>query len=216
MSLNIGIALMGGTFDPVHRGHIASASELASLLPVDHVQLLPCHIPPHRNTPLCSAEQRLKLLEAAVEDEPGLVVNGLELQRAEPSYTVETLRELRQQYPQQALFWVMGSDAFNQLESWYQWQDLLELAHVVVMDRAEQPLSLTPALERLWQQRHIALPEADIADLAGCIFSVQLSPWPVSATKIRTALVAGDSETAKQGLPAKVWQTIRDQGLYAQ
>ncbi len=129
------IGLFGGTFDPIHYGHLRPLWEVKEALKFDQLRLIPSFIPPHRGKPGASAKQRLEMLRLAVADVPDYEVDERELQRGGPSYTVETLQSLRNELGDQPLCWVMGLDAFLGLASWYQWRRITELAHIVVTQR---------------------------------------------------------------------------------
>ena len=128
--------IYGGTFDPVHNGHLRLAIELRERLGVNSVALVPCHIPTHRERPGASGADRLALLRLAVADEPGLVVDDRELARGGASYSADTLRQLREEIgAHEPLVMVLGSDAFAGFDRWQDWQAIAGLAHVVVVPR---------------------------------------------------------------------------------
>lgn len=206
------IALFGGTFDPIHRGHVQSAVELKQKLQLDELRLLPCHNPPHRKTPNCSSAQRLEMVRLAVQG-TGLLVDDRELKRDQLSYSVDTLEQLRRECGDQiSLMWVMGTDAFSQLDGWYRWQDLMSLAHIVVMARPQEQLPETgPVAELL--ARHAAASISDIKhNVAGKILTVALQPYPISASGIRSAIAA--DEPVEQFLPSAVLNYIKEHHLY--
>ncbi|MGB1244656.1 MAG: nicotinate-nucleotide adenylyltransferase, partial [Porticoccaceae bacterium] len=135
---NMAVALFGGTFNPVHTGHLRIATELAEMLQVSCMRMLPCAFPPHRGAPQASALQRLAMLRAALAHQSLLVADDLELQRAEPSYSIDTLIQVRQQIgPDQPLFFCIGMDALAKLDSWQRWQELLDHCHIVVSSRPD-------------------------------------------------------------------------------
>lgn len=128
--------IYGGTFDPIHHGHLRLALEIGDRLGVDRVTLVPCHIPPHRGATGASPEQRLRLLELAIAGERQLCVDDRELVRGGASYTADTLRQLRAEIgPDRPLVMVVGTDAFAGLDRWDSWQQIPELAHIVVVRR---------------------------------------------------------------------------------
>ena len=129
------ICILGGTFDPVHFGHLRPALDVQQTLGVEKVWLLPCGLPPHRARPGLSAAQRLELLELAIDAEDGLAIDGRELQRDGPSYMVDTLESLRVEAGEQPVCLALGVDALAQLDSWHRWRDILSLCHLVVMQR---------------------------------------------------------------------------------
>lgn len=133
------IGIFGGTFDPVHYGHLRSALEVKDIFGLDEVRLIPCADPPHREQPAVTADMRLQMLELAIKNQPGLKIDTRELDRYDlhqaPSYMVDTLKSLRQEFPTEPLLLFIGSDAFAHLTGWHQWQQLFDYAHIVVMTR---------------------------------------------------------------------------------
>lgn len=185
------LALFGGTFDPVHLGHLRAAWEAAEALEAD-VHLLPAHVPPHRAQPIASSAQRLALLRAALRGQDRLLVDERELRRRGPSYTVDTLRELRGEIgAQRPLLLLLGADAFAGLPSWHEWRALFHHAHIVVMTRPGHGGLLPPVLEEEWQERH----SEDALDLrttpAGRVLRLPITALDISATAVRAQLAAG-------------------------
>ncbi|ARN74680.1 nicotinate-nucleotide adenylyltransferase [Oceanicoccus sagamiensis] len=182
------IALFGGTFDPVHNGHIQSATELKQRLSLDELRLVPCHLPVHRASPGCSSEQRLAMVKLAVAGTP-LQVDDREMHRNRLSYSVDTLESLRNELGDQvSLSWVMGTDAFAAFDSWHRWQDFLTLAHIIVMQRPGEVLPEAGPVAQLIAQYGTDTVEPLQQQAAGAIRFESLTPYPVSATAIRSAL----------------------------
>ncbi|CAN5290648.1 nicotinate-nucleotide adenylyltransferase [soil metagenome] len=129
------IGVFGGSFDPIHYGHLRTAFELLHALRLGEVRFMPCGQPPHRVTPLANAEIRLAMVQAATEGQPGFIVDDREIRRDGPSYSVDTLIQLRAEYAHRSLCLIVGMDAFLGLPKWYQWREILQLAHVVVAHR---------------------------------------------------------------------------------
>ncbi|MDP3877813.1 MAG: nicotinate-nucleotide adenylyltransferase [Methylobacter sp.] len=133
------IGIFGGTFDPVHFGHLRSALEVKDIFGLDEVRLIPCAMPPHRESPAVTAAMRLQMLALAIKNQPGLKIDTRELERYErqqtPSYMVDTLESLRQEFPHETLLLFIGTDAFKYLTGWHQWQRLFDYAHIVVLTR---------------------------------------------------------------------------------
>jgi nicotinate-nucleotide adenylyltransferase len=206
------IAILGGTFDPVHIGHLRSAVELREQLGCDELRLIPARIPPHRRQPVVSAEHRLRMLQLGVADEPGLLVDDRELQRDGPSYTYDTLRELRTEFGADcSLALVMGADACAALDSWHRWHELFDLAHLVIMARPDVRLPATGVVADALRPR-LADAGALGRSPAGTVVRVALTPLPVSATAIRALVAAGRSP--RYLLPDAVWRYIVDHRLY--
>jgi nicotinate-nucleotide adenylyltransferase len=207
------IAVFGGTFDPVHQGHLQSALELKQRLSLDQLRLLPCHIPPHRQQPGVSSQHRLAMVKLAIEGSD-LQVDDCELQRDVPSYSIDTLQQLRQQLGQQvSLMWVMGADAFARFDSWHRWTEFLSLAHIVIMARPGEPLPTVGPLAGLLAEHRADSRELLQQHSAGLIRCETLTPYPISATAIRQALV--NQQAVDELLPAAVLHYIQQHQLYA-
>lgn len=184
------LALFGGTFDPVHLGHLSVAWEAAELLDAE-VRLLPASVPPHRVPPLASAAQRVAILRAALHGQSRLSLDTRELDRDGPSFTIDTLHELRAEQGERPLVLLLGADAFAGLASWHRWRGLFEAAHIGVLSRPGVSADLPDALEREVAGRRVA----DAAILrslpAGKVIELAVTPLEISATRIRELLAAG-------------------------
>jgi len=184
------LALFGGTFDPVHLGHLSVAWEAAELLDAD-VHLLPAGVPPHRAPPIASAAQRVAILRVALQGQSRLTLDTRELDRAGPSYTIDTLHELRGEQGERPLVLLIGADAFANLASWHRWRELFDVAHIGVLSRPGVAASLPDELEREVAGRRIA-GAADLRGLpAGKLIELAVTPLEISATRIRDLLAAG-------------------------
>jgi nicotinate-nucleotide adenylyltransferase len=213
---------MGGTYDPVHIGHLRMALELSELFKTN-VHLLPCFQPVHRGDPGATSAQRLEMLGLATEDEPTLMVDQREILRKGPSYTVDSLRSIRDQYgPDESVVLVLGTDAFNDLPDWHQWIEITKLAHIVVLTRPGWELSASGELGDLIKSccfdRISGLDgdkgfESLFDRPAGYIVPLALSALDVSSSKIRNAILSGHS--ARYLVPDIVWRYICDKQLYA-
>lgn len=207
------VAIFGGTFDPVHLGHLQSARELRQRLGVDELRMLPCHLPPHRDVPSRSSGQRLAMLKLACEGSE-LIVDDRELRRSGPSYSVETLRELRAELGNEvSLSWVMGTDAFCGLPTWHRWRELLALAHIIVMARPGESLPGEGELAQLLERCGSGDPGVIREQACGAIVPISLTPYPIAATEIRELLKNG--RPVDDLLPRSVVNYIRQHHLYA-
>jgi len=204
------IGILGGTFDPIHFGHLRSALDVAEQLNLDRVYLIPSARPPHREQPQASAEQRLMMLHLAVKNNAQFVVDDRELQREGASYTVDTLKSLRQEFPDSPLYLILGTDAFLGLPTWHQWQSLLEFAHIVIMQRPNQVLAM-PADFSAWFESHQAT-DIDMQQPAGKIWQVDVTQLAISASDIRADIKAKNDPQFL--LPDAVIQLIQMLGLY--
>ncbi|QLF94239.1 nicotinate-nucleotide adenylyltransferase [Pseudomonas sp. ABC1] len=206
------IGVFGGTFDPVHIGHLRGALEVAELAGLDELRLVPCARPPHRETPNSSAEDRLAMVQLAVADLPPLMVDARELERERPSYTVETLESLRQELADDdQLFLLLGWDAFCGLPGWHRWQELLELCHILVLQRPDTGNETPDALRNLLAARSVSNVQA-MSGGAGQIAFVWQMPLEISATQIRRFLASG--RTVRFLVPDAVLAYINAHGLY--
>nr|WP_136478863.1 nicotinate-nucleotide adenylyltransferase [Pseudomonas sp. DG56-2] len=187
------IGVLGGTFDPVHIGHLRSALEVAEGLALDELRLMPNARPPHRNTPQVSAQDRLAMVRCAVEGVPTLSVDARELARDTPSYTIETLELMRAELAAtDQLFLLLGWDAFCGLPSWHRWEELLQHCHILVLQRPDADVEPPDALRNLLAARSVSDPQALVGP-AGNIAFVWQTPLAVSATQIRQLLASGKS-----------------------
>jgi len=183
------IGLFGGTFDPVHHGHLRSALELRQALALDTVHLLPNHRPVHRGITGASSAERLAMLRLATDGVPGLQVDARELDRDGPSYTVDTLEALAAGAPQAVLVFFLGVDAFDGFAGWHRPERILALAHLVVIDRPGATLSPAASAMIRRQRRRAGVRIADAR--AGVIERRSLTRLEISATRIRTDVAAG-------------------------
>lgn len=206
------ICLFGGTFDPVHLGHLHAALSVCDALGVPQIRLILSARPSHRAIPGASIAQRWEMLTLACASDQRLVPDDREIRRSAPSFTVDTLAEIHRENPGEALVWVIGSDAFALLASWYRWEQVTELCHLVVLNRPGHPLMLEPRLEALMARARTA----DTADLknapGGRILVLERAMEEVSAEAIRRAL--GKGENVTHLLPAAVDTYIRAHRLY--
>ncbi|OWV29924.1 nicotinate-nucleotide adenylyltransferase [Halomonas campaniensis] len=208
------IGMLGGTFDPVHLGHLRSAVELHEALSLDRLHMIPAQQPPLRGRPQVSAQQRFELLAAGIGDTPGLVADARELRREGPSYSVDTLAELRAEVGDQArLVMAIGFDAFLRLTQWHRPERLFELAHLVVIARPGYNDPLPASLMELVEHRRVDSVETLMQRPFGGYLSLELpSLMAISATYIRECLEAGKS--VRYLLPDPVERAIEQGGLY--
>ncbi|MGR9117055.1 MAG: nicotinate-nucleotide adenylyltransferase [Gammaproteobacteria bacterium] len=203
------IGVYGGTFDPVHFGHLRTALEVQEVFRLDELRLIPCFMPPHRDTPTAAADRRVTMLELAIEDYDRMKVDTREIDRGGPSYMVDTLASIRQEFGSQPILLFIGGDAFLNLTGWHHWQQLFELAHVVVMTR---PGFEQPKLNRFYQDRLAVSIESLQQAPSGCLFFQQVTALDISATAIRQMI----AENRNPGflLPDSVIEYIRKNKLY--
>ena len=210
------IGVFGGTFDPIHYGHLRLAEEVADRLRMTEVHIIPAHIPPHRATPSVTSAHRLEMARLACMGNPRFRLDDRECRREGASYTVDTLTELRAELgSERPLCVLMGVDAYLALDTWSRWERLFQLAHIVIahrpgfeLDASQLPASLAAVtLERR---------SGEVADLraepAGRVLAMDIPPLDISATAIRAALREGRS--ARYLLPDAVLDYIGRNRLY--
>ena len=211
------LILLGGTFDPVHYGHLRVADEVRRALASVELRLVSAKDPPHRDAPAASAADRVRMLELAVAEFPQLRIDCQEIERTGKSYTVLTLEALRARFAQRPLALLVGADAFLGLPQWHRWRAIFPLAHIVVANRPGAGLgtsAMQPHLREEWEQRLAADPHALRERPAGTIVVVPVAPQPISATAIRGALRRGARDELAGLLPPAVLAYIETHRLY--
>ena len=203
------IGILGGTFDPIHYGHLRSALEVKDIFGLTEIRLIPSAQPPHRQQPIASVLMRLDMLKLAIENQPDFVADDREIQRIGPSYMVDTLKSLRDEFPETPLLLFIGTDAFNQLKTWHQWSSLFNFAHIVVMTR---PGFRPQPLDDCFIERHTDKVTELAHKPAGKLYFHQVSQLDISATAIRNMI----AEHQNPGflLPDTVIAYIRQHQLY--
>jgi nicotinate-nucleotide adenylyltransferase len=206
------IGIFGGSFDPVHYGHLRSALELTELLRLQELRWIPCGTPPHRATACASAELRLEMLSVAIQGESRFVIDDRELIRSGPSYTVDTLTELRELFPDQPLCLCVGMDAFAGLPTWHRSTEIFDLAHVVVAHRPGWKPPADREISDLLQGRETV----EVNDLhnsaAGCIFVHEVTQLEISSSSIRAGIAEGNDPGYL--LPPAVGKIIQQHHCY--
>ncbi len=203
------IGVYGGTFNPVHFGHLRTALEVKDIFALQQLHLIPCKLPAHRRTPSVSAEMRLRMLQLAVDDAKNIIVDRRELEREGPSYMVDTLRSLRQEHERQSIILFIGNDAFNKIQSWYQWEQLFEYAHVVVMTR---PGYILQEMGDFFNQRLIDEMDQLKEHPHGFLFFHDVTQLDISSTQIRHLVKQGNDPRFL--LPDAVINYIKQHKLY--
>jgi len=206
------LGILGGTFDPVHFGHLRPALDVRQALGLEEVRLVPCHIPPHRPQPVADGPQRVAMLEAAVRNYPEFSLDRRELERAGPSWTLDTLTSLRAELGPRSLCLLIGMDAFHGLPTWHRWHELIDLCHMVVMTRPGSEFHAAGELEDFVGLHRVMDPAELERHAAGRVLFQTVTQLEISATRIRARLAQGDS--AGFLVPEAVLEIIRREGLY--
>ncbi|MFA6903100.1 MAG: nicotinate-nucleotide adenylyltransferase [Gallionellaceae bacterium] len=212
------IGILGGTFDPIHYGHLRLAQEAFEQCSLGSVRFVPSGTPPHRTKPHASAEQRLQMVRLALQGQSDFVVDEREVRRTDPCYSVDTFGALRAELgSQQPLCLLLGSDAFLQLHTWHRWQQLFELAHIVVMQRPGRPLGnailmADEALRQQYQTRLAPAPRLLHESASGLIVVLDMPQLEISATDIRNR--AAQNKNLRYLLPDAVAHYIHSNKLY--
>jgi len=208
------IGIFGGTFDPIHYGHLRTALELTQVLDLAAVHFVPCANPPHRAAPMTDGALRLRLVQAAIAEEARFVADDRELQRAGPSYTIDTLTSFRAQFGAQPLCLLLGMDAFLNLPQWHRWQELLELAHIVVAHRPGWQVPATGVLGELLGARRTVTAADLAARPAGRLYVLPVTQLEISSTDLRASLRVGLDP--KFLMPDSVRRIILETECYAE
>jgi len=207
------IVIMGGTFDPIHNGHIETAKETAKWLNVEQLFLLPAHIPPHKSSTTASALHREKMVSIICQQQPLFQLDNRELKRKTSSFTVTSLLEIKQEQPESILFFIIGMDSLLNFTSWHQWQTILSLCHIVVNIRPGYELNkMNTDTQKLLKDHRIQnLTEIKTQEAGGIIFH-QNQSLNISSSEIRKHLL--DNNPKNNHLPECIHNYIIQENLY--
>ncbi len=204
--------ILGGTFDPIHWGHIKIAQQLLKKLRFSEIRFLPNQIPAHRGEPHAALEHRINMIKLAIKDEPQFTLDLTETQRPGPSYMIDTLKTLREELQDAPLALILGADAFMQFNTWHCYLEIPNFAHLIVINRPNSPTMKEPCLSELLAKRLISNPMKLPEKPAGFIYECKLDPIPTSATAIREKLISGES--IKDEVPPAVFHYIHSHQIY--
>jgi nicotinate-nucleotide adenylyltransferase len=218
-SLNQFIGILGGSFDPIHFGHLRLAQEAVDFLGLSEVRFVPAGRPPHRGPPQVADEHRLAMLQLALQGNSGFRVDPRELGATEPTYTIDTLSSLRNEIGTQTpLVLFIGADQFMALHTWRRWQALTDLAHILVAMRPSAepftPDGLTPEVSTWFRARWQHQPDAIRGKPGGSVLLLGLTPLAISSTAIRSAIA--EHRSPRYLLPDPVLDYIRAHNLYVE
>ncbi len=201
------IGILGGTFDPIHNGHLRLAIELYERLELTELRLIPLRVPPHREPPLADPAQRLTMLQLAIENIAGLTVDDCELQREKTSYTIETVSLVKEKIGDTPICLLMGIDAFAKIHTWHRWEELLEYVHLAIADR---PGNSTKEYEQEIAELIKTHLTGDVSELqqssSGKIYRITMPMLDISATQIRNLI--SNNQDAHGLVPEKVLDFI--------
>lgn len=214
------IGVFGGTFDPIHLGHIKPALDVMQRLGLDELRFIPCSIPAHRPLPIANTEQRLAMLHAAIDEHQHCIIDERELNREGTSYMVDTLRSLRVEFKNSSFCLIIGMDAFYGLHQWYQWQDIFKLANCIVTYRpgCEFDLAtLPPDLVKVVNENQVNSEEEFIERSCtekntGALLFMPVTQLDISATAIRKRIK--QHQSISELVPSAVENIIQQQQLY--
>ncbi len=209
-----GVAILGGTFDPVHFGHLRSAIEVREAVGAATIKLIPSFSPPHRNEPASTATDRLTMLRLATAEHADIEVDDREIRREGRSFTIDTLRSIRTELGEAvSLTMVLGFDAFVFLASWKDWRQLTDYAHVMVLDRPGSNGETIPTeLEHFFEARFVNDPQQLAGNACGRFCRMTLTQLDISSSKVREILRAGRSPAYL--MPSEVISYVQQRGLY--
>jgi len=206
------MGIFGGTFDPIHYGHLRTAFEMLQALRFEEVRFMPCGNPPHRETPIADAALRLRMVRVATEAQYGFIVDDRELRRDGPSYSVDTLSALRSEFPARSIGLIIGMDAFLSLPKWYHWRKILQLAHIVVAHRPGwRAPDMGPLGELLADRGTHRIDDLHQSE-AGHIYIHDVTQLEISSSEIRELVSMG--RDPRFLLPDAVREVIETSGCY--
>ena len=206
------IGVFGGTFDPIHYGHLRTAYEVQQALKFDEVRFVPCGEPPHRGEPRANSTLRLAMVTAAVEGRKGFIVDDREIHRGGPSYSVDTLKTLRTDFPLRSLGLIIGMDAFLGLPEWYQWREILQLSHIVVAHRPGWRMPDAGPLHELLKDRGTHRLDDLHQSKSGHIYIHEVTQLEIASSDIRRLVRIGRSPRFL--MPSSVAKIINESSCY--
>lgn len=209
------IAILGGTFNPIHNGHLHLAEQLQAKLNFQSIRFMPAAIPALKDAPNVTAAQRAEMVDMAISEYPDFTLDTRELSRPSTSYTIDTLTLLREELGKEvSLCWLMGSDAFAHLNAWHRWQELLDYAHLVVVKRphSDDLSNLNTDIQMLCNQHETKSVEALRQEPCGKILVQEIAALDISSSTIREQIATG--QDVNQLIPHGVLNYIQTHGLY--
>ena len=206
------LGVLGGMFDPVHKGHVRAAKFARQLLSLDTVKMIPCHIPNHRNFAVSNAKHRSNMLRLAIESDSGLEVDDIESDNDDVSYTLETLRSLQARKPSSSMILILGMDSFNSLPEWFKWEELFSLCSFCVLPRANLKIDKGTYGKLDLERRLVSSVTEFYEERAGKVIVAENFYFESSSSEIRSELDSDYCVTSN--LDEKVWSYIKKHDLY--
>ncbi len=207
------IGVLGGSFDPIHHGHLRLALEAYYRLKLDHIRLIPLKIPVHRSSPFADGKHRSIMIQKAIDGLEQIILDDRELQREDDSYTIDTLISLREQFPDHPICLLMGRDSFSTLDRWKDWQELLNYAHIIVASRHQidkQPFNI--AINLLLNSHQTYSMDDLHSNTHGKILRMQIPLLDISSTELRSAMQSRSE--IRYLVPDSVIEYIHEEALY--
>lgn len=209
------IAVFGGAFDPVHLGHLKTARSIQSKFHFDHFFFLPCKSPLLKKPAQATANDRVNMLKLALSDDPAFEIDQREIQRATPSYMVNSLQSYRKEYPDSSISLILGLDAFAKLPQWHQWESINELAHLLVIERPGFNQDSIPLeLKRLIEKHGSQQTDQILARKSGLIVRLDAGSYDISSTQVRCSIKKNNDSSVPVEVTEKVYDYIRKNKLY--
>ena len=208
------IGIFGGTFDPIHWGHLNVAQTLFKNLPFEQIQFIPCGIPPHGKKPIANATDRLQMVKLAITDYPYFFAQDIEIKKSTPAYTIETLQTLQPVFEKKILCLILSTDAFAGLNTWFHWKEVLHYCHIIVANRLGFSLPDVLWIRKLLSQHQTENSKELSTISTGKIFFQSTDKVPITATALRTQLAQGDFTHAEKSIPSHVLEYIKQHHLY--
>lgn len=219
--LDAPLGVFGGTFDPIHNGHIFPILEAAKITNIKKIALTPCFVPSHKNAATAPSEHRLKMVQAVCKDYPIFYPEPVDIIRNKPTYSLDTLSDLRGKYPNTPLCFFIGTDSLVNIFTWHKWQTLFDFCHFIVCTRNDDTVTghtktedNQKMIDTLLKQRQVRDPIHLHKSLAGHIHIAKTSPLDISSSAIRNMLSA--NQPIDELVPSSVNQYIRQHKLYQQ
>jgi len=209
------IGVLGGTFDPIHNGHLHLAVEVLNKLNLDEIKLIPSNIPPHRSAAFASSTHRKEMVELAILDKDKLSIDLCEIKNQNISYTINTLKSLRREFPEDALFLIIGEDVFKNINTWEKWESLLEYSHILVTTRVEnQNNDLCEEIKK-WRDSNKTEDFNTMKKVtSGYIYFINTPVIKISSSMIRQCYIK--NESVDNYLPSNVTSYIEKNNLYTE